>query len=195
MSVERPPLTDSNPFGQKALEIILDSQQRAARRRRTGNHYLEDRPLIDFGREFSAITFVSSRGEKVNDSNIEESEHKQFTFETKILRELLEGVNPGGTAVAVGRGWYHHTGTRYSPDWDRKIREKPQNHLDHHALVNLSLRLRMSSDAKRVAIKIGAKPVRRQPKGESIPAGVMVFKTSLLPDIAGLLAERLVRVR
>jgi hypothetical protein len=185
--------TESPSFGQKALNIILEDQKRVARRRGTGGIYPSDRPVIQFGETLSAIILADYRDESVGDVVVRTDCSQKAVFDNEILNELFAEVKPGKPAKAEGKGWYHHVLKIYL-EQSQWVRQKPMDDIDSHRPVDLSFRVRLSRDAKKVVIKFSVRPTGSDAKTKPIIKKRLVFEAFASPDFKGMFHQRMVAV-
>ncbi len=186
--------TETPSFGQKASVIIHEDQARVARRRGTAGIYPTDRPVIQFGGTLSAIIMANYRDEKVNeDVAVETNSRQQLIFDSEVMAKLFAEVKPGKPAKAEGKGWYHHI-LEISFEQSQWVREEPVDDIDYHVSVECRFAMRLSRDAKKVVLKLSAKPADSSAATKPIIKRRLVFNAFMLPDFIGMFAQRLSEV-
>jgi hypothetical protein len=185
-------------YGQTALDIILEDQKRVARARGVSGIHPGDRPDLQIGGELSALILASyidetsyideNGGNRVLRINCRE----QLVFDRELMEQLLTTVKPGKPARAKGTGWYHY-GLKMNlvVGKQHEVQEEPEVEEELHTPVELDLIMRLSSDSKKVVLKIRAKKAGSDAKTEPLVKKRLVFKAFTVPDFKGSILERL----
>jgi hypothetical protein len=180
-----------SPFGQKVRGIILEDQQRVARVRGAVGVHLDDRAVIQFGETMSALILANYLDEKGSNVTVKTTCKEKVVFGSELMETLLTKVKPGKPARAEGIGLYHYGARVNLIGQNPESREDPGEKVNYDVPVNLSFKMRLSRDAKKVVVKVSAKRAGKDAKTEPIVKTRMVFKAFSSPDFRGKLHQRL----
>ena len=179
------------PYGQKALEIILEDQKRVARLKGVTGIHSSDRPVIEVGRAMSALILEDFMDETRGNVTVQTRGRQQAVFESELFDKLFTEVQPGKPAKAVGKGWYHNTLRIYLIGQSGYESQGPHEEIDYHVPIDLCFRMRLSRDSRKIVFKVSADSEGGDSKKRPIFKRRLVFKAFSTPDFRGKIHERL----
>ncbi len=179
------------PYGQKTFGIMLEDQKRAARLRGASGIHQGERPVLEFGDAVSTLILVNYIDERTNNVTVRTTCTEQVTFSSELTEQLLRVVEPGKPARAEGMGWYYYRARINLIEEDQKGINGPGEKVDYGVPVSLSIKMRLSRDARKVVVKVIARPADSETKTKPVVKERLLFRAFRTPDIRGILHERL----